>query len=113
MTEILSAEEVARWLANVDYEYPGAADALAEHDDALRRRLAEVEAERDQLGVLYRKADAGRRTESRRLAEVEQALRKYGEHRIGCATFPSWGRSRRSGPCDCGLDAVLDKGEQA
>lgn len=50
MGEILSAEEVARWLANVADEYPGAADALAEHDAAMRRRRAEVEQALREIG---------------------------------------------------------------
>ena len=88
MTEILSAEEVV----SERYRYPdsttedGANDviALCESHEALRARLAEVEAERDEA---VRELDAddyedqvcARVAAVRRLAEVEQALREAKE----------------------------------
>lgn len=132
MSEILSHQEATKaWVllqqggVTIDGGME-ALDALWFSHEALRARLAEVEAERDRAwrecskaqdesSVWFNKRAAaegraakersGRLAAEARLAEVEQALRKYGRHLTRCGVLRGW-------PCDCGFSAVLDKGEQ-
>lgn len=100
----------------------GAMEVQAEELATARARVAELERELDgAIAVGDRQRQLRKDTEEmsyargRRIAELEAALRKYGQHNKGCRRvgIPAHltgevGRTVHDpGPCICGLDAAL------
>lgn len=112
MSEILSereAEEWWRWMVRVGAQE---SNSLRRSYEALAARLAEVEAERDDLAVDLGSTILRRKEAEARLAEVEQALRDA--RLFTSKDYIAVGRAGlvvQMGAADDILAAVLDKEE--